>query len=387
MKKLKVMTVVGTRPEIIRLSRVLAALDAHCDHVLVHTGQNYDYELNQVFFDDLDVRAPDYFLNSAEGSTGAAHTIGNLIIAVDKVLADVQPEAMLVLGDTNSCLAVVPAKRRQIPIFHMEAGNRCFDQRVPEETNRRIVDHTADINLTYSTIARDYLLREGLPPDQVIKTGSPMFEVLSYYRTRVEGSNVLQRLGLEEERYFVISAHREENIESPRAFSKLAAVLNAVAEDQNLPVIVSTHPRTQKRIDATGARFHPQVRLLKPLGFNDYVRLQLSAKAVLSDSGTINEESSILNFPALNLREAHERPEGMEEAVVMMVGLEVERVRQGLAILARQPRGSERGLRLVADYSMPNVSDKVVRIIHSYTDYVNRVVWKKYEAARIGMGS
>jgi UDP-N-acetylglucosamine 2-epimerase len=378
MKKLKVMTVVGTRPEIIRLSRVLARLDKHCDHVLVHTGQNYDYELNQVFFDDLDVRKPDHFLNSAANATSAAHTIGNLIIAVDQVLGDVQPEAMLVLGDTNSCLSVIPAKRRKIPIFHMEAGNRCFDQRVPEETNRRIVDHTADVNLTYSTIARDYLLREGLPPDLVIKTGSPMFEVLTHYRPRIDASDVLQRLGLQAQQYFVVSAHREENIESPQSFAKLVAVLNAVAEDHNLPVIVSTHPRTQKRIDATGASFHPQVRLLRPLGFHDYVKLQLSARATLSDSGTINEESSILNFPALNLREAHERPEGMEEAAVMMVGLEVERVRQGLAILESQPRGDARGLRQVADYSMPNVSDKVLRIVHSYTDYVNRVVWKKY---------
>lgn len=378
MKKLKVMTVVGTRPEIIRLSRVLARLDEHCDHVLVHTGQNYDYELNQVFFDDLGVRKPDHFLNSAANATSAAHTIGNLIIAVDQVLGEVQPEAMLVLGDTNSCLSVIPAKRRKIPIFHMEAGNRCFDQRVPEETNRRIVDHTADVNLTYSTIARDYLLREGLPPDLVIKTGSPMFEVLTHYRPRIEASDVLERLGLQAEQYFVVSAHREENIESPQSFGKLVAVLNAVAEDHSMPVIVSTHPRTQKRIDATGARFHPQVRLLKPLGFHDYVKLQLSARATLSDSGTINEESSILNFPALNLREAHERPEGMEEAAVMMVGLEVERVRQGLAILESQPRGDARGLRQVGDYSMPNVSDKVLRIVHSYTDYVNRVVWKKY---------
>ena len=378
MKKLKVLSVVGTRPEIIRLSRVLAALDRYCDHVLVHTGQNYDYELNQVFFDDLGVRKPDYFLNSAEGSTGAANTIGNLITAVDGVLAQVQPEAMLVLGDTNSCLSVIPAKRRKVPIFHMEAGNRCFDQRVPEETNRRIVDHTADINLTYSTIARDYLLREGLPPDQVIKTGSPMYEVLHHYLPQIQASNVLARLELKEGEYFVVSAHREENIESDQSFTKLVAVLNALAEDYQLPVIVSTHPRTQKRVDATTTKFHPLVRLLKPLGFHDYVNLQMRARAVLSDSGTINEESSILNFPALNVREAHERPEGMEEAAVMMVGLEVERVRQGLAILQSQPRGAERGLRLVADYSMPNVSDKVVRIIHSYTDYVNRVVWKKY---------
>lgn len=378
MKKLKVMSVVGTRPEIIRLSRVLAALDVHCDHVLVHTGQNYDYELNQVFFDDLGVRKPDYFLNSAEGSTGAANTIGNLITAVDAVLATEQPDAMLVLGDTNSCLSVIPAKRRKVPIFHMEAGNRCFDQRVPEETNRRIVDHTADINLTYSTIARDYLLREGLPPDQVIKTGSPMFEVLHHYLPQIQASDALQRLGLQAGQYFVVSAHREENIESDKSFAKLVAVLNAVAEDYGLPVVVSTHPRTQKRVDSTGAQFHPLVRLMKPLGFHDYVNLQLQAKTVLSDSGTINEESSILNFPALNLREAHERPEGMEEAAVMMVGLEVERVQQGLAILATQLRGADRSLRMVADYSVPNVSDKVVRIIHSYADYVKRVVWKMY---------
>lgn len=378
LKKLKVMSVVGTRPEIIRLSRVLAALDVHCDHVLVHTGQNYDYELNQVFFDDLGVRKPDYFLNSAEGSSGAPNTIGNLITAVDGVLAKVQPEAMLVLGDTNSCLSVIPAKRRKVPIFHMEAGNRCFDQRVPEESNRKVVDHLADINMPYSAIARDYLLREGLPPDQVIKTGSPMYEVLHHYLPQIKASNALTRLRLAPEQYFVVSAHREENIESEKSFTKLVAVLNAVAEDHGLPVVVSTHPRTQKRVDATGAQFHPLVRLMKPLGFHDYVNLQMQAKAVLSDSGTINEESSILNFPALNLREAHERPEGMEEAAVMMVGLEVERVRQGLAILATQARGTDRSIRLVADYSMPNVSEKVVRIIHSYTDYVNRVVWKKY---------
>jgi len=378
MKKLKVMTIVGTRPEIIRLSRVVAALNRHCDHVLVHTGQNYDYELNQVFFDDLGVRKPDFFLNSAEASRGAANTIGNLISAVDVILADVRPDALLVLGDTNSCLSVIPAKRRHIPIFHMEAGNRCFDMRVPEETNRRIVDHTADINLTYSTIARDYLLREGLPPDQVIKTGSPMFEVLHHYMPQIAASTALARLGLDQRRYFVVSAHREENVDNDRSFARLVAVLNAVAQDHDLPVVVSTHPRTQKRVDATGTTFHPNVRLLTPLGFHDYVNLQMNAKAVLSDSGTITEESSILNFPALNLREAHERPEGMEEASVMMVGLEVDRVRQALAILETQPRGEDRGLRLVADYAMPNVSDKVLRIIHSYTDYVNRVVWKKY---------
>ena len=378
MKKLKVVSVVGTRPEIIRLSRVLARLDEHCEHILVHTGQNYDYELNQVFFEDLGVRKPDFFLNSAEASSGAAHTIGNLIIAVDKVLAKVQPEAMLVLGDTNSCLSVIPAKRRKIPIFHMEAGNRCFDMRVPEETNRRIVDHTADINLTYSTIARDYLIREGLSPDMVIKTGSPMYEVLTHYRPQIDRSDVLERLGLEHESYFVVSAHREENVESVSGFRRLVEVLNSVAEDHHLPVIVSTHPRTRNRIEETGARFHAAVRLMKPLGFHDYVRLQMSSRATLSDSGTITEESSILNFPALNIREAHERPEGMEEGTVMMTGLDVERVRQGLAILVSQPRGEERLLRLVADYSMPNVSDKVLRIIQSYTDYVKRTVWKEY---------
>ncbi len=378
MKKLKVISVVGTRPEIIRLSRVLNKLDSYCDHVLVHTGQNYDYELNQIFFDDLNVRKPNYFLNCAQDSKSAANTIGNLITSVDSVLATELPDAMLVLGDTNSCLAVIPAKRRQIPIFHMEAGNRCFDQRVPEETNRRIVDHTADINLTYSSIAREYLLREGLPPDQVIKTGSPMHEVLHHYLPQIKASDVINRLGLKAEEYFLVSAHREENIESDKSFTKLVSVINSLAQDHGLPVVVSTHPRTQKRIDNTDAQFHPLVRLMKPLGFHDYVNLQMQAKAVLSDSGTINEESSILNFPALNLREAHERPEAMEEAVVMMVGLEVDRVRQGLEILKTQARGEDRQLRLVDDYSMPNVSEKVVRTIHSYTDYVNRVVWKKY---------
>lgn len=375
MKKLKIVTVVGTRPEIIRLSRVMAKLDEHCEHVLVHTGQNYDYELNQIFFDDLGIRKPDHFLNAA-GASGA-ETIGNVIIAVDRVLAEVQPEALLVLGDTNSCMAVIPAKRRKIPTFHMEAGNRCFDMRVPEEINRRIVDHTADINLTYSTIARDYLLREGLPPDMVIKTGSPMFEVLNHYRDGIDASDVLERLGLEAGKFFVVSAHREENIDSDQNFLKLVEVLNTVAEQYGYPVIISTHPRTQKRVDIMGVKFHANVRLLKPLGFKDYNKLQLTAKAVLSDSGTINEESSILNFPALNIREAHERPEGMEEAAVMMVGLEAERAMQALQILESQTRGEERSLRLVADYSMPNVADKVVRIIHSYTDYINRVVWKK----------
>ncbi|MBF0420361.1 MAG: UDP-N-acetyl glucosamine 2-epimerase [Magnetococcales bacterium] len=376
MKKLKVFTVVGTRPEIIRLSRVLAKLDEHCKHVLVHTGQNYDYELNQIFFDDLGIRKPDHFLNAA-GASGA-ETIGKVIIAVDSVLGLEMPDAMLVLGDTNSCMSIIPAKRRKIPTFHMEAGNRCFDMRVPEEINRRIVDHTADINLTYSSIAREYLLREGLPPDMVIKTGSPMNEVLNYYRMGIEASDVLVRLDLEAEHFFVVSAHREENIDADNNFGKLVCLLNAMSEVYKLPVIVSTHPRTQKRIVAVGATFNPLVRLLKPMGFKDYNKLQLTARAVLSDSGTINEESSILNIPALNLREAHERPEGMEEAAVMMVGLEVDRVMQALAILASQPRGGERLLRQVGDYNMPNVSDKVVRIIHSYTDYVNRVVWKKY---------
>ena len=376
MKKLKVMSIVGTRPEIIRLSRVLAKLDEHCEHILVHTGQNYDFELNEVFFNDLGVRKPDYFLNAA--GKNAAETIGQVIIKVDQVLEEVKPEAMLVLGDTNSCLSAIPAKRRKVPIFHMEAGNRCFDQRVPEETNRRIVDHTADINLTYSTIARDYLLAEGLPADCVIKTGSPMFEVLNHYMPQIDGSDVLARLDLLKGQFFVVSAHSEENVDSPKQLAKLAETLNMVAEHYNLPVIVSTHPRTRNRIEAQGIEFHPNIQLLKPLGFHDYNHLQKNAKAVLSDSGTINEESSIMNFPALNLREAHERPEGMEEASVMMVGLAVERVMQGLTILESQRYGDLRDLRLVSDYSMPNVADKVVRIIHSYRDYVMRTVWKQY---------
>ena len=375
MTRLKVITVFGTRPEIIRLSRVMAKLDRYCDHVTVHTGQNYDYELNEIFFRDLEIRKPDHFLDAA--GAGGAETIGKVIIAVDAVLGDVRPDAMLVLGDTNSCLAVIPAKRRKIPIFHMEAGNRCFDQRVPEEINRRIVDHTADMNLPYSAIARDYLLREGLLPDRVVKTGSPMFEVLAHHRAGIEASDVLSRESLAAGEYFVVSAHREENIESATNYGKLAAILDALAREFGLPVIVSTHPRTQRRIDAAGTAFNPLVRLLKPLGFKDYVRLQMSARAVLSDSGTINEESSILNFPALNIREAHERPEGMEEAAVMMVGLEIERVMQALAILDDQPRGEQRVLRVVGDYAVPNVSDKVLRIIHSYTDYVNRVVWRR----------
>jgi len=376
MKKLKVVTVVGTRPEIIRLACVMKKLDEHCEHILVHTGQNYDYELNEIFFNDLGIRKPDYFLGAA-GATGA-ETIGNVIIAVDKVLAEVQPEALLVLGDTNSCMAVLPAKRRKIPTFHMEAGNRCFDQRVPEEINRRLVDHMADINLTYSSISRDYLLREGLPADMVIKTGSPMFEVLNTYREGIEASDVLERLNLKKHQFFVISAHREENVDSDKNFLNLAESLNTIAETYQMPVIVSTHPRTQKRVDAMGIKFNPLVQLLKPLGFKDYNKLQLSAKAVLSDSGTINEESSIMNFPALNLREAHERPEGMEEAAVIMTGLQKERIMQSLAVIENQPRDDERLIRQVYDYSMPNVSDKIVRIIHSYTDYVNRVVWKKY---------
>jgi UDP-N-acetylglucosamine 2-epimerase (non-hydrolysing) len=377
LKKLKVLTVVGTRPEIIRLSRVIARLDQHCEHVLAHTGQNYDYELNAIFFEDLAIRSPDRFLDCA--GEGAAQTIGNVIAKTDRLFEEERPDAVLVLGDTNSCLAVIPAKRRKIPIFHMEAGNRCFDQRVPEETNRRIVDHTADINLTYSSIAREYLLREGLPPDMVIKTGSPMFEVLTHYRPKIGASDILARLGLTPQGFFIVSAHREENIEAPRTFTKLISVLNGIAEDHGRPVIVSTHPRTRKRIEEIGARFHDQIRLLKPLGFSDYVKLQMSALAVLSDSGTINEESSILNFPALNLREAHERPEGMEEAAVMMVGLDLERVRQALKVLEQQPRGEMRAVNLVADYAVPNVSEKIVRIIHSYTSYVNRVVWRKYD--------
>jgi UDP-N-acetylglucosamine 2-epimerase len=371
--KLKVMTVIGTRPEIVRLSIVIAKLDKFCDHVLVHTGQNYDFELNEIFFKDLGIRKPDVFLNAAGSSP--AETIGKVIIAIDKVLAEHKPEALLILGDTNSSLAAIAAKRRRIAIFHMEAGNRSFDDRVPEEINRRIVDHTADINLTYSTIARDYLLREGLAPDRVIKTGSPMFEVLTHQRARIEASDVQSRLGLTKYGYFVVSAHREENIDSERNFLKLVDSLNAVAETYGQPVIVSTHPRTQKRIDAMGATFRPEVRLLKPLGFTDYVNLQIGARAVLSDSGTISEEASILDLRALNIREAHERPEGMEETVAMMVGLDRDRIMQGLSILEAEPRG-ERTMRLVADYAMPNVSDKVVRIIHSYTDYVKRVVWR-----------
>lgn len=372
----RVMTIVGTRPEIIRLSRIIEVLDQYCDHCLVHTGQNYDYELNQVFFEQLKIRKPDVFLEAA--SSTAAEMIGNVIIRIEAIFEIKDPEAVLILGDTNSSLAAITAKRHKIPIFHMEAGNRCFDQRVPEEINRRIVDHIADINLTYSTIAREYLIREGLSPDRIIKIGSPMFEVLHHYLPQIERSDVLARLGLENERYFIVSAHREENIDSKMQFGKLTSMLNMLADEYHLPVIVSTHPRTQKRIDEIGVSFSSQVRLLKPLGFFDYVHLQMHARAVLSDSGTITEESSILNFPALNIREAHERPEGMEEASVMMIGLDPDLIRRSLAILATQQRGKNRLIPLVADYAVPNVSEKIVRIIYSYTDYINRVVWKKH---------
>lgn len=376
MNKLKVLTVVGTRPEIIRLSRVIAALDSSnaIDHIIVHTGQNYDYELNQIFFDDLGIRKPDYFLNAA-GIT-ATETIGNILIKIDPLLENLNPDAFLVLGDTNSCLCAIPAKKRHIPIFHMEAGNRCFDQRVPEETNRKIVDHISDINLTYSDIAREYLLREGLPADRIIKTGSPMYEVLNHYLPFIDRSDILSRLNLIKYKYFVVSAHREENINDKSNFKGLINSLNLVSEKFDLPVIVSTHPRTRKMIDTEGLSLHKNIQLLKPLGFNDYNALQIYSKAVLSDSGTISEESSILNFPALNIRQAHERPEAMEETSVMMVGLNPERVLQGLFQLESQKRGEERSFRRVADYSMPNVSDKVVRIIISYTDYINRIVWK-----------
>ncbi|MDR6158507.1 MULTISPECIES: non-hydrolyzing UDP-N-acetylglucosamine 2-epimerase [Chryseobacterium] len=377
MKKLKVITVVGTRPEIIRLSRVLSALDASeaVEHIIVHTGQNYDYELNQIFFEDLGLRKPDYFLEAA-GKT-ATETVGNILIKIDPLLEELKPDAFLVLGDTNSCLCAIPAKKRQIPIFHMEAGNRCFDQRVPEETNRKIVDHTADINLTYSDIAREYLLREGLPADRIIKTGSPMFEVLHYYLPQIEKSDVLNRLNIEQGKYFVVSSHREENINSEKNFKGLIESLNAIAENFGLPIIVSTHPRTRNMIDKMSVEVRPEIQFLKPLGFHDYNALQMRSYAVLSDSGTISEESSILNFRALNIREAHERPEAMEEASVMMVGLSPERILQGLAQLQQQKTGNERNYRPVADYSMPNVSEKMVRIILSYTDYINRVVWSK----------
>jgi UDP-N-acetylglucosamine 2-epimerase len=375
--QLKVMTVVGTRPEIIRLSRVMAALDASeaIEHVIVHTGQNYDYELNQIFFDDLGIRKPDFFLNAA-GAT-ATETVGQILIKIDPLLESEKPDAFLVLGDTNSCLCAIPAKKRHIPIFHMEAGNRCFDQRVPEETNRKIVDHVSDVNLTYSDIAREYLLREGLPADRIIKTGSPMFEVLNHYLPEINASTILDKLNLEKNKYFVVSAHREENINSEKNFKGLMESLNLIAEKYGYPIIVSTHPRTQKMIDSKQIAMRPEVQFLKPMGFNDYNALQMKSYAVLSDSGTISEESSTLNFPALNIRDAHERPEAMEEASVMMVGLNPERIMQGLTQLQTQKRGAERNFRPVADYSMPNVSEKMVRIILSYTDYVKRVVWSE----------
>ena len=375
--KLKVMTVVGTRPEIIRLSRVIAALDASeaIEHVLVHTGQNYDYELNQIFFEDLQIRKPDHFLNAA--GTNATETVGQILIKIDPLLESEQPDAFLVLGDTNSCLCAIPAKKRHIPIFHMEAGNRCFDQRVPEETNRKIVDHISDINLTYSDIAREYLLREGLPADRIIKTGSPMFEVLNHYLPSIQSSDIVDKLNLKEHQFFVVSAHREENINSEINFNNLIKSLNLIADKYHYPIIVSTHPRTRNMIESKKVEVRPEIQFLKPLGFIDYNALQIKSYAVLSDSGTISEESSILNFPALNIREAHERPEAMEEASVMMVGLKPERVLQGLIQLKYQKKGEDRNFRKVADYSIPNVSQKMVRIILSYTDYVNRVVWQK----------
>ena len=369
------MTIVGTRPEIIRLSRIIPKLDEYCDHVLVHTGQNYDFELNEIFFSDLEIRKPDHFLGAA--GKNAAESIGQIIIEVDTILEHVAPQAILILGDTNSCLSAIPAKRRKIPIFHMEAGNRCFDQRVPEETNRRIVDHTADINLPYSSIAREYLLAEGLPADRIIKTGSPMFEVINYYQPGIDGSDILNRLNIKKHEFFLVSAHREENVDSTSQLLKLISSLNKIAKQYDLPVIVSTHPRTRKRIEEEGVEFHKNIVLLKPLGFHDYNNLQKNSKVVLSDSGTINEESSIMNFPALNIREAHERPEGMEEAAVMMVGLDSVRIMQALQILEAQTSGEERVLSLVRDYSKQNVSEKIIRIIHSYVDYVNKSVWKK----------
>ncbi len=376
MNKLRVLTVLGTRPEIIRLSRVITKLDTFCNHTLVHTGQNYDYELNEIFFEELHIRKPDYFLNAA-GVSGS-QTIGNVIIAADKLFRELKPDALLVLGDTNSCMAAIAAKRQKIPVFHMEAGNRCFDMRVPEEINRKIVDHTADINLPYSDIAREYLLAEGIAPDRIIKTGSPLFEVLNFNIDKINSSQILDQLSLSKNKFFLISAHREENIESPINFNKFIALLNTLAKTYQLPIIVSTHPRTQKKIDESGTSFDPLIQLLKPLGFFDYNKLQLSAKVVLSDSGSISEESSILNFPALNIREAHERPEAMEEASVMMVGLASDRVLQAIEVLTTQNRLGERTTRLVQDYNSPDVSEKIVRIIHSYTDYINRVVWKKY---------
>ena len=373
---MKVATIVGTRPEIIRLSRVMAALDRYTAHTIIHTGQNYDYELNQIFFEDLALRKPDYFLEAV--GTTAAETIGLIIAKADAALREIEPDAILILGDTNSCLAAIAAKRQKIPIFHMEAGNRCFDQRVPEEINRRIVDHISDINLPYSAISREYLLREGLPPDRIIKTGSPMYEVLHHYLAQIEDSDVLRRLNLHAGEYFVVSAHREENVDAPQQFERLIALLDGLVTTYQRRVIVSTHPRTRKRLEAAGVTLPAAVELMKPFGFFDYVNLQRQAKAVLSDSGTISEESSILNFPALNLRQAHERPEGMEEGAVMMVGLEWPRVQEALQILESQPRGDKRMLRMVEDYTVPNVSEKIVRIMQSYTDYINRVVWQKH---------
>ena len=378
MKKLKVVTIVGTRPEIIRLSRVVSSLDRYCSHAVVHTGQNYDHELNEIFYQDLELRRPDAYLGAAGGS--AAETIGNVIIGVDRYLERNRPDAVLILGDTNSALSAIPAKRRRIPIFHMEAGNRCFDQRVPEETNRKIVDHVADINLTYSDIAREYLLREGLPPDRIIKIGSPMAEVLAYYRPKIEASDALARLDLQRDGYFIVSAHREENVDSDATLRRLLDVLEAVARRFELPVVLSAHPRTRKRLDAAGLELHPLIRIEKPLSFTDYVNLQINALAVLSDSGTVTEEASILNLRALNLREAHERPEGMEEGAVMMTGLSPERVLQGLEILDSQKTGARRTVRQVADYSVPNVSEKVARILLSYTDYVRRQVWHEWDS-------
>ena len=373
---LKVMTIVGTRPEIIRLSRIINILDKYCYHKIVHTGQNFNFELNEIFFKELKIRKPDFFLESARNS--AAETIGQIIDKTDKILISEKPDLVLVLGDTNSCLSVIAAKKRKIPIFHIEAGNRCFDQRVPEEVNRKIVDHTSDVNLTYSNIARENLLRENFPPDQIIKIGSPMYEVLEYYSSQIESSTILKELNLTKKNFFLVSMHREENIDSEKSFKKLEIVLNNIAKNYNLPVIVSTHPRTKKKIDANGIKFHQLVRLTKPFGFLDYVHLQINSKCVLSDSGSITEESSILNFPALNIREMHERPEGMEESAVMMVGLNINNIEQGLKILENQSTGENRTLKIVDDYKVPNVSEKVLRIILSYTDYINRVVWKKY---------
>ena len=378
MKKLKIITVVGTRPELIRLSRIISKLDNFCEHILVHTGQNYDHELNQIFFDDLEIRTPDFFLDIAKSTVGVANTIGNLITNIDKVFDKINPDALLILGDTNSTLSVIPAKRRKIPIFHMEAGNRCFDQRVPEEINRKIVDHVSDINMTYSSIAREYLIKEGFPVDKIIKTGSPMYEVLHHNNLKILKSNILTKLSIQPEEYFVVSSHREENIESDQKFLKFIQLINYLAEEYKLQVIVSTHPRTQNQLSKNNISLHSNIKPLKPFNFTDYQKLQINAKTVMSDSGTITEESSILNFPALNIRENHERPEGMEEGSVMMVGMDIDRVNQGLSILKTQPRSDKRILKMVNDYNTLNVSEKVLRIIHSYTDYINRDVWKKF---------